>query len=325
MRKYQNYSISELEQIQELWEIKDESEEEPDFRQDWVEEGIEIYESLLTKKVSNEQKAIYAHVLANLYLEFGRSEKMIQYNLERAFRSLQRAARYLPEKGDTFYYLAFIAEKMTKGKEKWESAAFYAKESLERGINNEKQIKAWCLIGKAYLELGLRKDAAVCFNQSRKLDSEDEFARFRVKYSKSENEKTSFMRLTKDGTRLNKQINRDSWIEKSRRGDCYVLEIHRRGSALHGNGESVILNMRESELLRLFFEWDEGLSRLDILQNTVSNINKSEKSIKTDISRLRTLIKNGLRVDGYELIQVIGENPNKKYIWNPAIEKHLIE
>lgn len=325
MRKFQNYSISELEQLQEMWEIKDESEEEPDFRQDWIEEGIEIYESLLTKKISNEQKAIYAHSLASLYLEFGRSEKMIQYNLERAFRSLQRAARYLPEKGETFYHLAFLAEKMTNGKEKWESAAFYAKESLERGINTEKQIKAWCLIGKAYFELGLRNDAAGCFSRSKKLDPEDEFSRFRSKYSKSEDEKTSFMRLTHDGTRINKKTERDSWIEKSRRGECYVLEIHRRGSALHGNGESVILNMRESELLRLIFEWDQGLSRLDILQNAVSNLNKNEKSVKTDISRLRTLIKKGLGIDGNELIQVTGENPNKKYIWNPAIDKHLIE
>jgi tetratricopeptide (TPR) repeat protein len=325
MGKYDKYSLEELEQLQEMWEVREESEQEPDFRQEWVEEGIEIYEALLRKKVSNEQKFIYARILASLYLEFGRSEKMIQLNLEKAFKSLQRGACYLPEKGDTFYHLAFLAEKMTAGKEKWESAAFYAKEALDRGIDEEKQIKIWCLIGKSYLELGLREDAAKCFSYSKNLDSDDDFYRFRAKYSKNDKEKSAFFRLEQDGIRINRRAERETWIEKSKRGECYVLEIHRRGAALHGNGESVVLNMREAELLRLLFEWDEGLTKFDILQNAISSMDKSEKSIKTDISRIRSRIKKELGIDGGLLIQLIGDRPNQKYIWNPKIEKYLIE
>jgi tetratricopeptide (TPR) repeat protein len=325
MGNYDKYSLEELEQLQEMWEVREESEQEPDFRQDWVEEGIVIYEALLHKRVNKEQKSIYARILASLYLEFGRSEKMIQYNLERAFRSLQRAARYLPEKGDTFYHLAFLAEKMTFGREKWESAAFYAKEALERGIDVEKQIKICCLLGKSYQELGLQEDAAKCFNKSKKLDLDDDFYRFRAKYSKSDKEKAAFSRLAQDGVKMNRREERETWIEKSRRGECFVLEIHRRGASLHGNGDSVVLNMREAELFRLFFEWGEGISKYDILQNTISTVDKSEKSIKTDISRLRSRIKKELRIDGEFLIQLIGDRPNQKYIWNPKLEKHLIE
>lgn len=325
MRKYQNYSLVELEKIEERWEIGDEDEEE-DFRQDWVEEGIEIYEALLRKRVSDEQKSYYHHVLAKLYLEFGRSEKMLQSNFQKAFRSLQRAAHYYPEKGDTFYHLAFLAEKMTFGKEKWESAAFYAKEALERGISTEKQIKIWCLLGKAYFELGLQKDAAQCFSQSKKLDQDDDFARFRQHYASSDVEKASFTRLNQDGTRINKRAERDQLLEKSSRGECYVLEIDRRGTTLHGNGASVVMNTKEAELMRLIFEWEEGLTKFDILENTVFSLTvKQAGSVKTDISRLRSVIKKGLAVDGKTLIQTVGEKDEQRYRWNPEIPKHLIE
>ena len=131
----------------------------------------------------------------------------------------------MPEKGDTFYHLAFLAENMTVGKEKWESAAFYAKEAIERGVETDKEIKIWCLLGKAYFELGFTKDAAECFNKSKKLDRDDDFAHFRTTYSKKTNEKASFTRLNQSGVRINKRAERDAWIEKSRQGECYVLEI----------------------------------------------------------------------------------------------------
>jgi tetratricopeptide (TPR) repeat protein len=325
-RQYHHISLEKLVQIEEIWEIKNESEETPDFRQDWVQEGIEIYEALITKSVNDEQKSVYYRNLASLYLEFGRSEKMIEGNFARAFRYLQRSAQNSPDKGDTFYHLAFLAEKMTYGKEKWESAAFYVKEALEKGLATEKQIKAWCLLGKAYHELGFLKNAAKCFSKSKELDQDDNFARFRIKYSKNEQEKGTFARLKQDGTRVNNRVERDSWIEKSKRGECYVLEIARRGTILHGNNLSVVLNVREAELLRLFFESGEGLTKYDIIRNTMDSIDdKKAQSVKTNIFRLRTVFNKELGVNGKELIQVVGDRPDQKYIWNPAFEKHLIE
>ena len=90
---YNRISLDELEKLQEEWIIRDESEEDPDFRQDWVAEGIEIHKALVQKKISDEKKAMYFRILADLYLEFGRSEKMIQGNYQTAFRYLQNAAR----------------------------------------------------------------------------------------------------------------------------------------------------------------------------------------------------------------------------------------
>ena len=158
-KDYKRISLQELKNLQEEWLYMDQSEEEEDFRQEWVEQGIEIHKALIQKKLNDEDKAIYYRSLADLYLEYGRSEKMIQGNYRTAFTYLQRAARMVPEKGDMFYHLAFLAENMTYGSEKWESAAFYAKEALERGLGIDKQIKIWCLLGKAYLELGFTKDA----------------------------------------------------------------------------------------------------------------------------------------------------------------------
>ncbi|WP_067724566.1 hypothetical protein [Oceanobacillus damuensis] len=119
---------------------------------------------------------------------------MIGGNKQRAFTYLQRAASTSSQKGDTFYHLAFLAEAMTSGRERWESSAFYAKEAIERGINLDNLIKVWCLLGKAYHELGLKEDAARCFSESKKLDKDDNHVRFRDKYRKKEKSNMNFAR-----------------------------------------------------------------------------------------------------------------------------------
>ncbi len=318
--------MDELEAIFQQWLDRDEVEEDPDFRQEWVAEGIDILKTLLAKKLSDEEKAAYYHSLANLYLEFGRSEKMIRGNDQTAFRYLQQAARARSNKGDSFYHLAFLAEKMTNGKEKWESTAFYAKEAIERGLDKDKEIKIWCLLAKAYLELGFAKDAETCFRKSKELDQDDDFARFRAQYSKKSNEHTSFIRIKNTGERINRRAARDALIEKTRLGPCYVLEIERRGTTLHGNGASMDLNLREAEILKLLFEHHEGLTKYDIYNQLTTSIQKkSPDSIKTDIRRLRLSLKKGIEVEETALIQTIGERGNQRYIWNPNLEKHLLE
>ena len=253
------------------------------------------------------------------------SEKMIHGDYRTAFRYLQQAARSMSEKGDTFYHLAFLAENMTLGKKNGSGFAFYAKEAIERKVDNDKEIKIWCLLGKAYNELGFKKDAARCFNQSKKLDRDDDFAYFRLKYSKSTSEQASFTRLSQADYR-NKQAEQDALIEKSRRGNCYVLEINRHGKILHGNGASMVLNNPQAELLRLFFEWKEGLNKFDIINNTTSiRSNRSPEAVKAQISRLRGELKKELEVEGKDLIKTVGVREEQKYIWNPNIECHIVE
>lgn len=324
MIEYDRIPLEKLELLEEQWLMKDESEEDPDFRQEWVEEGINIYKALLKKRVTDEVRARYYHNLAGLYLEYGRSEKMIQGNDRTAFLYLQNAAKLMPEKGDTFYHLAFLSEKMTKGNEKWESAAFYAKEALDCGLAVEKEIKIWCLLGKAYLELGYLKKADVCFYHSRKLDQEDDFTRFRVKYSKATGQPSSFSRLNDVGVRMSKRAERDAIIEKSRYGHCFVLEYGRNGTILHGNGCSMALNTTQEELLKLFFEFRDGLTKKDILLNLNSIRPKNAESIKTDIRRLRLAIKKGIDIEEHDLIQTVGERRNQRYILNPKIEAYSI-
>lgn len=319
------YSMKELETLQQQWSRKEEADEDPDFRQEWVEKGIDIYQELVKQRLSDEEKAKYYRTLADLYLEYGRSEKMINGNYRVAFRHLQKAAKYMPENGDTFYHIAFLAETMTIGKEKWESAAFYAKEALERGIEIEKQIKIWCLLGKAYHELGLTKDAAKCFAESKKLDRDDDFSRFRTNYSKKGHSDSSFARLDQSGARTTKRAYRDELIEQSKLGKCFVLEIGRQGSTLYGNEGSMALTIREAELLKLFFEYKGEMTKEEILHSTTGLGSRNPKAIKTDISRLRTDMKRGLEVDGHNLIQTIGKKGSQKYIWNPEFERHIIE
>jgi tetratricopeptide (TPR) repeat protein len=324
-KNWDQYTFDELLTIQQNWIDKDEAEEDPDFRQDWVEEGIEIHQELLKNRLTSVDKERFYTILASLYLEYGRSEKMISGNFLTAFRYLQKATRAMPEKGDTFYHLAFLAEKMTMGREKWESAAFYAKEALERGINVEKQIKIWCLLGKAYQELGLINDSAKCFTTSRNLDKDDEYSRFRSNYSKKEQSSSSFSRLNGSGTLATRRSLKEEWIEKSRLGQCFVLEIGRRGSTFYGNDRVMALTLGQSELLKLFITTKEALRKEDVLHNTTGLGVRKPNAIKTDISRLRTAIKKELEIDGKFLIQTIEEEGKNKYKWNPNVEVHLIE
>jgi tetratricopeptide (TPR) repeat protein len=321
-----NYTFKELIMLQQEWINKDEAEEDPDFRQEWVEEGIHIHRQLLKHRLSAEEKERYYRLLADLYLEYGRSEKLINGNYRTAFRYLQRAAQCLPQKGDTFYHLAFLAEAMTNGQEKWESAAFYAKEALERGLETEKQIKILCLLGKAYLELGFSKDAADCFSRSKKLDKDDDYSRFRMNYSKKKtNENSFFSRLGETGGKTSKRALREELLEQASLGKCFVLEITRRGSILYGNNASMALTQRQFELIKLFFSFKGAFTKEDILHNTTGLGIRKPEAIKTDISRLRAAIKNELGVDGKQLIQTINEEGKNKYIWNPKIETHIIE
>jgi tetratricopeptide (TPR) repeat protein len=324
--KYNNYPLTELETLLDEWLEREDLQPDPDFRQEWVAEGIELNNALLRKRISNEQKSTYYHSLAGLYLEYGRSEKIIAGNDRTAFRHLQKAAQYNPDKADIFYHLAFLAEKMTSGSEKWESAAFYAKEALERGIKGDKEIKIWCLLGKAYLELRFRTKAEECFRKSKALDRDDDFSLFRVKYSKKAAQQDPFARLKGSGSGMSRRTEREAFIEKSRLGQCFVLETTRHGSILHGNDASMPLSLYHAELLKLFIEFKQGLTKQEILNNTVTDINtKNEKSIKTDISRLRAEIKKGLEVKGDYLIQTVGRRGEQKYIWNPEIEVYIFE
>lgn len=322
-KDYSKLPISMLENILVEWAAREEETADTDSTQEWAAEGIEILKTLLRKNSNPHDQTRYYYMLADSYLKFGRTAKMIHGNYLTAFRYLQHAAKTNPNIGDSFYHLAFLAEKMTRGHEKWESAAFYAKEALERGLEKEKQIKIWCLLGKAYLELGFRDSAEKCFRTAKELDRDDAFARFRTQYSKKSTEKAVFARINPDGSRGNR---RTEWIEKSRLGQCYVLEIDRRGTTLYGNGASMELNLREAELLKLFFEYSEGLTKYDIYNHLTTSIQKkSPDSIKTDIRRLRLALKKGIEVDEHALIQTVGERGNQRYRWNPDLEKHLIE
>ncbi|MEC5425892.1 hypothetical protein QGM71_20775 [Virgibacillus sp. C22-A2] len=320
-------SLIDLEEKQDQWIMKDEAEEDEDFRQEWVKEGIDIHQALVQEKLSDPDKERYYRILASLYLEFGRSEKMINANNRNAFSYLMKAARVSPEKGDAFYHLAFLAEKMSTGNEKWESAAFYSKEAIERGVDTEKQIKVWCLLGKAYSELGLTKDAANCFNNSKKLDEEDDFIPFRTKYTKEKDEKSTFIRLNLSGGKMNKGTIRNRMIEESNLGKYVLLDNGRRGYTLHWKESSIDLNVRSAELLKLFFEYKTGLSRDEIFHNTTGLGSRSRQpgAVKTEIARLRSIIKGGLGVNGKCLIQTVGERGNQKYMWNPHIEHRMLD
>ncbi|MCQ6275508.1 hypothetical protein JMM81_11120 [Bacillus sp. V3B] len=115
-------------------------------------------------------------------------------------------------------------------------------------------------------------------------------------------------------------------IERSRRGECYVLEIGgRNGSTLHGKEGSMALTIGQSDILKLFFEWEGALINQEILDNTTGIGNKDKKSVKTDISRLRTAIKKELDADGHNLIQTVGKKRGVKVAFNLRDIKDSIE
>src|SRR5690625_36548 len=311
----------------ERWMIQESADDMEDFRQEWVKEGINLYEKLKKCRLSRKERIGTYYALAKLYLEYGRSEKMISGNKHRAFKYLQSAAKISEtSSGDSFYHLAFLVETMTLGREKWESAAFYAKEALERDLDVDKQIKIYCLLGKAYAKLGFKESAAKSFDKSTKLDKWDEYSRFRNNYSKEDNRRSKFARLNPLGINLSKYEYHKQLIERSKTNNCYVLLFNRNGAILYGNNDSVPLTVRQSEILRLIFESNRGLTKDEIFHNTVGigTRSRSPDSVKTDISRLRSLLRKRLQTME-QLIKTVGERGNKRYQWTTKIEQHILD
>lgn len=317
----------ELELQIDEWLVRENEEDEPDFRQDWVQEGIRLYKEYQKCRLSVSEKMSTYYTLAELYLEYGRSEKMISGNKKSAFKSLQKAARIAGQNGNPFYHLAFLAEQMTPGKEKWESVGFYAKEALERRLDLDKQIKLYCLLGKAYQQLGFQDSAAKCFSKSKELDVHDEYVLFRDKYIKKDTRDNKFHRLKFDGERMSRFAYRNHLIDQSRkRNDFYLLYIDRRGAILYGNGYSTELTMKNTELLKLIMESELGLTREEIFQNTTGAGSRTRRpeSVKTEISRLRSLLRKDFKISE-DLIETVGERGNTRYRWNPKFEKHILK
>ncbi|WP_152643007.1 tetratricopeptide repeat protein [Bacillus alveayuensis] len=91
---------------------------EGDERNAWLEEGINLYKQFLQL---DPKEPRYAIILADLYLQWGRDEKIRRGNYHNAYNILRKATIYSPSKPDAFYHLSFI---FANEERKWEAVLF---------------------------------------------------------------------------------------------------------------------------------------------------------------------------------------------------------
>ncbi|MCT6902203.1 MAG: hypothetical protein M3Z48_03125 [Lactobacillus sp.] len=94
----------------------------------------------------NPFSANYHMLLANLYLRYGRDEKMRYGNYRNAYNLLLKTMLFRPNDPDAYYHLCFI---LGKEERKWESSFFMQRKLYEMGYE-EKRSKLRCHMALAY-------------------------------------------------------------------------------------------------------------------------------------------------------------------------------
>jgi tetratricopeptide (TPR) repeat protein len=92
--------------------------DEGDERNAWLEEGINLYKQFFQL---DPKEPRYAIMLADLYLQWGRDEKIRRGNYLKAYEILRKATIYSPSKPHAFYHLSFIFASQER---KWEAVLF---------------------------------------------------------------------------------------------------------------------------------------------------------------------------------------------------------
>jgi tetratricopeptide (TPR) repeat protein len=217
----QKLTIGELLDLEDDW-LDREGLDEGDERNLWLEEGIRLYEQFL--KVDKKDPR-YSITLADLYLQWGRDEKMRRGNHHHAYTILRNATLYSPNKPDAFYHLSFI---LANEKQKWEAVLFYGKEAVEKGIEGNKRIKLLCNLALGYSRIGYREKAAELIKETLHLDGKGELFWFIQLYIDKMNVKRMEPILLKETDEKRTTITYrdiDQLLEEAEAGKCVVLNL----------------------------------------------------------------------------------------------------
>ncbi|GMB08089.1 winged helix-turn-helix domain-containing protein [Thermolongibacillus altinsuensis] len=220
--------------------------DEGDERNAWLEEGINLYKQFLQL---DPKEPRYAIMLTDLYLQWGRDEKIRRGNYLKAYEILRKATIYSPSKPDAFYHLSFI---LASQERKWEAVLFYGKEALEKGIDGSKRIKLLCNVALGYARLGYNQKAMEYIKEACDLDKMGEHGWFIELYMDRIKKRVTEPILLKEPEEKRKTVSRrdaNQVKEDAMEGKCVVLDLAGDEKYFYAYNDTVRLERKEAEIL----------------------------------------------------------------------------
>ncbi|WP_102345902.1 tetratricopeptide repeat protein [Bacillus sp. Marseille-P3661] len=291
----------------------DEDEEE----QEWIQEGISLYEKCIT--VDRENKADYLQSLSMLYLNFGRNEKMKHSHFQRACRNLKQAAYIQPTDPRPCYHLSFVLEKQ----ENYEGALFYAERAIKLGIDDKLKYKLYCNMAICYKKLRYRTDAFQYLSLvEEKTKVDPVIAAFSMPYIakiKALKNKGYVPLSQQHGTFVETEEEIEYSVSNEER---VVLIIHPYKTALNGKLESVPFSSVKAQIVETIMLSETGvsISQLAEVLWDYNSMNMSKSYVPRMINAIREDIKLATGMDG----KVLLKNVDGNYVWDHQLLKGSI-
>jgi len=268
---------------------------EGDERNAWLEEGIDLYKQLIQL---DPKEPRYAITLADLYLQWGRDEKIRRGNYHNAYRILRKATIYAPTKPDAFYHLSFI---FANEERKWEAVLFYGKEALEKGIDGSKRIKLLCNVALGYARLGYIQKATGYIKEAYDLDKMGEHGWFIELYIDRMKKKGTEPILLKEPKEKRKTVSRrdaNQVKEDAMEGKCVVLDLAQDEKYFYGYNDAVRLERKEAQILGYLMDHEmTSCSKHSIEQAIWHDRPVSNSTVKRYISSLRRKLTQAMGRD----------------------------
>lgn len=220
--------------------------DEGDERNAWLEEGIKLYKEFMEV---DKKEPRYAIMLADLYLQWGRDEKIRRGNHLRAYEILRKATIYSPAKPDAFYHLSFI---LANEERRWEAVLFYGKEALEKGISGSQKIKLLCNVALGYARLGYLHQAMECMKEAEGLDQQREHEWFIELYRDKMKKRVKEPILLKEPKEKRKTVSKNDYHQikdDAMEGKCVVLDLVSDEKHFYAYNDAVRLERKEAEML----------------------------------------------------------------------------
>ncbi|MCL7748740.1 helix-turn-helix domain-containing protein [Halalkalibacter alkaliphilus] len=316
---FKQLTLDELLDLEDDWLNRD-GLGEGDERQAWIEEGIDLYKKFLR---TNRNESRYSIMLADLYLEWGRDEKIRHGNERRAYDILRKAALHSPKKPDPYYHLSFILANQDR---KWEAALFYGKEALEKGIAGSKKIKLLCNLALGYARLDFNQQSEEYMKETKHLDQAGEHEWFIELYEDKIRENMREPILLKEAESKRRPVSkRDSEKLKddAMAGNCVVVDLAGDVKYFYGFQDTVRLERREAEVLGFLMDHNAQVCSKAKIENGVwLDQEVAASTIKKYITNIRKKLSKAMnREDIKEQVLITTDDG---YMWKADIASFVL-
>jgi DNA-binding winged helix-turn-helix (wHTH) protein len=289
--------------------------DEGDERNAWLEEGINLYRQFLQL---NPKEPRYAIMLADLYLQWGRDEKIRRGNHLKAYEILRKATIYSPSKPDAFYHLSFI---FANEERKWEAVLFYGKEALEKGIDGSKRIKLLCNVALGYARLGYIQKAMEYMKEACELDKMGEHGWFIELYMDRIKKRVTEPILLKEPQEKRKTVSKhdaNQVKEDAMEGKCVVLDLAADEKYFYAYKDTVRLERKEAEILGYLIDHQMTLCPKHRIEEAIWHDRPvGAATVKRYIASLRRKLSQAMGRD--DISENILVTTNEGYEWKADI------